>query len=239
MHRTLLSISALALLLFSYTKVAAQEYSNLPDTLFFDPPAEHVHITNLDSAGAVSADLPEVNTRLVELKGDWYGSHYALAIAADGGYDLLPINASNAVDDVQLSATDVLGNGQLQVVVRTMNYMGHSGWEHSIHEREWDVEVWDLHRRQRILHLTTGQSMEEWTNYWTPDSTGLLPYEERTMLSSEGERSCETNEVQFKPKEIAVVPTDDCPDLDDQDDIPRTPRPTVHYVLGDGVWVKQ
>ena len=238
MRGKLWSGSLFLVFVFTYTKVAAQEYSNLPDTLFFDPPIEHVHITKLDTTHTVVAELPEVHTRLVELKGDWYGSRYALAITTNGGFDLLPINASNSVDEVHVSTADVLGNGQLQVVVRTKNYMGHSGWEHSIHEREWAVQVWDLQRQQRILHLNTGYSMEEWTNYWTPDSTGLLSYEERTMLSSEGDRICETNEVQFNPKEITVVPTDDCPDLDDQDDIPRTPRPTVRYVIGSGFWVR-
>ena len=239
MHGNFRSGSVLALLLFTGVKVAAQEHSDLPDTLFFDPPTEHVHITKLDSTHTVVAELPEVDTRLVEVKGDWYGSRYALALATNGGYDLLPINAINAVDYVQLSTADVLGNGQLQVVVRTMHYVGHTGWEHAIHEREWALQVWDLQQHQRLLHLTTGYSMEEWTNFWTPDSTGTLPYEQRTLLYSEADLICETYEPSFGPGAMTLVPTDDCPLLDDQDDIPRTPRPMVRYVLGDGVWVRQ
>lgn len=111
--------------------------------------------------------------------------------------------------------------------------------EHAIHERDWAVQVWDLQERRTLLDMPTGHSHEEWTNTWVPDSTGPIPYEERTLLSSEGDLSCEFTEVGFGPGAMTMVRTDDCPELDDHEPIPANERVVVRYALRKDAWVKQ
>lgn len=226
-------------LMLTAASVSAQEMLDLPDSLLFGAPVEVVHIATLADAGTVVAELPEVETLLIERRTDRYGSTYALAIASGTGHDLLPILGDDVVNDVQVSTSDVRGNGHLQVVVRTMSYAGHTGWEHAIHEREWTVSVWDLQERRCLLHLAHGYSHEEWTNSFAADSTGQLPYEERELLSSEGERHCVLYAASFAPGQLTLVRTDDCPGLEDRPHPATGTGEQVRYVLAAGGWVRQ
>jgi len=217
----------------------AQDELAFPDSLLFGVPVDVTHVRTLDSMGTIRTELPEVQATLIEMKTSWYGGVYALAVTSAGGFDLFPIPGAAGVDDVQLSTANVRGNGHLQVVVRTMNHAGRTGWEHALHEREWRVQLWDLQERRCLLDLVSGHSHEEWTNTWVPDSTGLIPYEERTMLSSTGEMSCDTYDVSFAHGMITLVRTDDCPGMEDQDDLPKRVPLTVRYTLGKDGWLKQ
>jgi hypothetical protein len=228
-----------SILLSPTIALSAQDGPEFPDTLLFGAPVQIRHVLTLDSFGTVTAELREVQARLVVLNDAWYGRMYTLAVASGNGYDLYPILGNERLDDVQLSAADIRGNGQLQVVVRTMTYAGHTGWEHAIHEHDWAVQVWDLQERRTLLDMPTGHSHVEWTNTWVPDSTGLIPYEERTLLSSEGELSCELTEVELGPGTMTMVRTDDCPELDDHEPIPVNERVVVRYALRKDAWVKQ
>lgn len=155
-------------MLLAAVPACAQEEIDLPDSLLFGAPVEVVHVATLADVGSAMAELPEVDARLIEREAAWYGSTYALAIASGTGHDLLPILGDGRVNEVQVSTADVRGNGHLQVVVRTMSYAGHTGWEHAIHEREWAVSVWDLQERRCLLYLMHGYSHEEWTNTLAP-----------------------------------------------------------------------
>lgn len=215
----------------------AQEAHFFPDSIFFGEPATVQHVLALDSSGTVVAELPEVQARLIETNGAWYGSRYVLAVATTAGYDLHPIIGDDRVDEVHVSTADVRGNGHLQVVLRTMWYAGHTGWEHAIHEREWTVTVWDIEARCSLLHLVTGRSMEEWTNTFAEDSTGVLPYAERTMLSSEGDAECETYEASFTSGHLTLLRTDDCAMEEGGLDLVSKVGARMEYVLREGGWV--
>ncbi|MCC6937963.1 MAG: hypothetical protein IT226_07050 [Flavobacteriales bacterium] len=215
----------------------AREGHFFPDSLFCEAPVPVQHVVTLEGTGTVVAELPEVHAQLIEATGDWYGSRYVLAVATISGYDLHPIIGDDRVDEVHVNTADVRGDGHLQIVLRTMWYAGHTGWEHAIHEREWTVTVWDIEARCAVLHLVTGRSLEEWTNYFAEDSTGVLPYEERTMLSSEGDAECETYEASFTPGHLTLLRTDDC-DMDEGGlDLESKVDERMEYVLRTNVWV--
>ncbi|HRH37915.1 MAG TPA: hypothetical protein PK760_06190 [Flavobacteriales bacterium] len=215
----------------------AQEQHFFPDSLFFGAQVTVQHVDTLEGVGTAVAEIPDLHVLLMETTGDWYGSRYVLAVATSTGYDLHPIIGDETADEVHVSVTDVRGDGQLQVVLRTMWYAGHTGWEHAIHERDWTVTVWDIQARRSLLHLVTGRSMEEWTNTFAPDSTGLLPYEERALLSSEGDAECETYEASFTPKHLLLLRTDDCSFDEGGLDLVSKRGERVEYALTEGGWV--
>lgn len=217
----------------------AQDELFFPDTLIFLEPADEMLVISADRVGTVIIELPELQASVIETEGPWYGSRYVLAVKAPAGFTLLPITGDDYVNEIEVSAVDVLSNGHLQAVVRTMHYRGHTGWEHAIHERDWRVRVWDLQARCCVLNLTTGYSREEWTNYFAPDSTGLLPYEERAMLSSEGEAFCETYQPTFTRKGLMLLRTDDCPMDEGGFDLPSKVGQRIVYRLDGGRWLKQ
>lgn len=232
-----LFFAALLLPVLIASPLFAQEEPFFPDSLFFGAPVSVQHVATLDNIGTAVAELPDLHVQLVETKGDWYGSRYVLAVTTSTGYDLHPMLGDESVDEVHLSTTDVRGDGRSQVVLRTMWYAGHTGWEHAIHEREWTITIWDIQAHRPLLHLVTGRSMEEWTNTFAPDSTGALPYEERTLLSSEGDAECETYEASFTPGHLQLVRTDQCPQ--EEGGLDRVSRigERVEYRLTEGGWV--
>lgn len=217
----------------------AQDELFFPDTLHFVEPVDETLVISADKVGVIHSELPELQASVIETEGPWYGSRYVLAVKAPAGFVLLPITGDDHLNVIEVSAEDVLGNGHLQAVVRTMHYLGHTGWVHAIHERDWRVRVWDLQARRCVLDLTTGYSSEEWTNHFVPDSTGLLPYEERAMLSSEGEAFCETYEPGFAPKELVLLRTDDCPMDEGGLDLPSKAGQRIVYRLDGTHWLKQ
>jgi hypothetical protein len=237
MRPTLLHCSAF-LMLLPTAPLLAQDEPDHPDSLFFQALIEVTHIERIDSLGPVTAELPEVQAKLIEVQATWSGDKYALAVPAPDGYELFPI-PGGWVNTVDISTVDIRGNGRPLLVVRTMNQLGHTGWENSIYETEWVVQVWDLQEHRCLLHLTNGSAFEQWSATFEPDSTGEKPYEERKMLSSDGEVSCEMTEVSFGKGTMTLVRTDDCPNLEDDEPIPVNERVTIRYKLGKDAWVKQ
>ncbi|MBL0129568.1 MAG: hypothetical protein IPP83_19425 [Flavobacteriales bacterium] len=237
MHILRLFFAAILLPVLFTSPLCAQDKHFFPDSIFIGAPDTIQHVATLEGLGTVAAELPEVHAQLIEATGDWYGSRYVLAVATISGYDLHPIIGDDIVDEVHASTVDMRGNGHLQVVVRTMHYAGHTGWEHAIHEREWTVTVWDIQARCAVLHLVTGRSMEEWTNIFAEDSTGVMPYEERTMLSSEGDAECETYEASFTPGHLILLRTDDCAMDEGGLDLGTKVGERMEYVLRKNVWV--
>lgn len=226
-------------LLLSVSRSTAQEPLHLPDTIYFLEAVDESVLVSLDKVGTIRQEVPELQATVIEVEGPWYGSRYRLGVKLAYGFTLLPIIGDDFVQEIDVIAIDVLANGHLQAVVRTMSYAGHTGWEHSIHERDWRVRVWDLQARRCVLDLAVGHSREEWTNTFTADSTGLLPYEERTMLSSEGEATCTTYEPSFLPRMLTLLRTDRCPMGEGGLDLHSNAGERVAYRLEQDRWVKQ
>lgn len=217
----------------------AQEEISFPDTIFYGEVLDEVLLISLDKVGTIRQEVPELQATVIETEGPWYGSRYVLGVKKEHGYELLPIIGDDFVEEVDVIAMDVQANGHLQAVVLTMSYRGHTGWEHSIHERDWRVRVWDLHARRCVLDLATGYSREEWTNTFAPDSTDQLSYEERTMLSSEGDAVCVTYEPSFTPGILTLLRTDRCTMEEGGLDLPTKAGERVVYRLDRERWVKQ
>jgi hypothetical protein len=216
----------------------AQEEPEFPDSLHFQAPIEVTQIERIDVLGPVTAEMPEVQVKLIEMEADWWGDKYALAVPASDHYELFPI-PGGTVNTIEISTADIRGNGRPLVVVRTMKVLGHTGWENSIYETEWVVQVWDPQEHRCLLYLNNGNSYQQWSSTFEPDSTGVLPYEERKVLSSDGEASCEMTDVSFGKGTMTLVRTDDCPNLKDIEPIPLSARMPVRYVLGRDAWVKE
>lgn len=217
----------------------AQEEISFPDTIFYGDVLDEVLLISLDKVGTIRQEVPELQAMVIETEGPWYGSRYILGMKKEHGYELLPIIGDDSVQEIDVIAMDVLANGRPQAVVRTMDYRGHTGWEHSIHERDWRVRVWDLHARRCVLDLATGYSREEWTNTFAPDSTDQLSYEERTLLSSEGDAVCVTYEPSFTPGILTLLRTDRCTMEEGGLDLPTKAGERVVYRLDRERWVKQ
>lgn len=216
----------------------AQDPGPFPDTLFFGPQVETTPMSGLADSLTLIHELREVDAELVVLQSTWYGNTYAFVITTPAGYEVLPIPASGSVHDMQASTADVRGNGELQVILRSRAYRGHTGWEHAIHEREWATQVWDLKERRCLLDLIHGWSVEEWTNTFAEDSVER-PYDERTMLSSEGDMSCETYDALLTPGQLTLLRTDQCPTEEGGMDIEPKAADPIRYVLTPAGWVRR
>ncbi|MBK9147107.1 MAG: hypothetical protein IPM12_04700 [Flavobacteriales bacterium] len=228
--------TTLSLFMLLTGSLIAQDDHVFPDTLYFCAPVDVQQVTDLDRLGTVVAELPEVHAKLVEMTGAWYGRRYAIAVEQDGGYAVHPVLMDGAVNEVQAVTADILGNGHLQVVLRTMHYVGHTGWEHAIHERDRAITVWDLQAGRCLLRLVHGQSREAWTNTFGSGNDSL-PYDQRTIVASDGERSCAHHEVSFTTGTFTLTPQPTCPDGIPSEGVEL--GGAVRYQLFDGGWVKQ
>jgi len=206
----------------------------LPDTIWPCGTATTTHIDRIDSPVVVMEELPELGARSVLTYGAWYGGRYALALPTDKGFELLPLLGDETVNEVRVVPLELLRNGRPQAIVLAMNYSGHTGWEHAIHEREWDLTVWDLKDRRCVLQLPVGYEREEWTNTLDTLATGELE-----VVDSEGTHDVECYDITLAPGTITLTRTMEAPVIRNADlDVPEQVE-RIRYVLDGERWVRR
>lgn len=227
-----MKIHCILVLLFAglACKAQVEEVVQLPDTFHFHAVENVRFVTTLDSVGTIMDVLQDPQAYVLRVTNAWYGDLYAMAIPRAGGYLVFdPISGSHA-DGITVEATDLDGSGSKELIVRWMNYRGHTGWENSIHERERQVRIWNVDSLTCMFEFTYYNSMQGWWTLYAPDSTGIMPYEEREVLGSGGEEVCETFDVTIADHGLGIRRTNDCSDQYDGS-IPLIGEPTVYYRL--------
>lgn len=200
-------VPALLILAMPHMLQAQDEpWLSFPDTLWPCGTATTTHIDRIDSTMVVVEELPELGARSVVVRGAWYGLKYALALPSNEGVELLPLVGEEPLDEVRVIPMELLGNGRAQAVVLAMRYVGHTGWQHAIHERDWELSVWDLMERRCVLKLPVGYEREEWTNTLDTLATGKLE-----VVDSEGTHEVECYDITLAPGTMTLTRTREAP----------------------------
>jgi hypothetical protein len=176
--------------------------------------------------------------QLIRHGSAWFGDIYALAVPAPQGSHLVQLANGHHVEEITVEPVEFTGSGSPELVVRWMNYRGHSGWENSIHERERGIQIWDMDSLRCLFDFVYHSSYQRWWTVYEEDSTGMAPYPEREVVDSGGERSCESYTVSVLERTILLQRTDDRPELG-EDEAPAAPQPVIRYRLGPAGMVRE
>ena len=127
---------------------------------------------------------------------DWY-----LIEQADSAYIFYPLRYDVAFDHLEFNHDsmhypDVNGDGVPEVYIHYESYLGHTGWENSIHERWGGLMIIDLANKRKLLEMDSYYTMEQWWTVFAEDTTGTLRYEDREQLDSGGHYECDYFKVQ-------------------------------------------
>jgi hypothetical protein len=214
----------------------AQEgpWLSFPDTLWPCGTVTTTHIKGIDSTMMVLEELPELRARSVLTYGNWYGGHHALALPSGEGVELLPLLGDGSVQEVRVLPMELLGNGRPQAAVLAMRYAGHTGWQHAIHERDWELSVWDLEDRQCVLKLLVGHELQEWTNTLDTLSTGELQ-----VVDSDGTHEVECYDIILAPGRITLTRTREAPVIRSVGMFAAEQVERIHYELVGDRWVRR
>jgi hypothetical protein len=212
----------------------AQEepWLSFPDTLWPCGTVTTTHIKGIDSTMVVLEELPELGARSVMTYGAWYGGHHALALPSVEGVELLPLLGEASVQEVRVVPMELLGNGRPQAIVLAMNYAGHTGWQHAIHERTWALTVWDLKDRRCVLKLPVGYELEEWTNTLDTLANGDLQ-----VVDSEGTHDVECYDITLAPGRITLTRTSEAPVIRSVEVFAAEQVERIHYQWDGHRWV--
>lgn len=197
--------------LFS-TVLCAQDQIAWLDTLPTFPIAT-THFEKLDSvSGTLFDSINHPKAYLFESR-NWYENKVSLALKRHSGYDVIEY-IGNRDDKFSYYRTDFNGKGSEELVIYTESYSGHSGWTNSVHERWGTTTILDLDAERWLFSFQTYYSMITWWQEFA-DTADTIPFEERRLVNSGGDATCETYSILIEKKKVKIRETADCPDQDE------------------------
>ena len=189
-----------------------EPFITIPDTFYFYTPEIQL-VPSLDSIkGKVFDSITEPKAWFIDtwIPNDPGSGGYGLKIALETKNGFLVFDAWEqslayaSADNVILERVDLDGKGNKELLLRWEFYAGHTGWEHSIHERIRGIQVWNLDTRSRMFDFQNYYDKQEWWTVFAPDTTENLPYEEREALEGGEDYHTEHFDVEVGKKQIII-----------------------------------
>ena len=205
-----LATSALVLCLFTTSAQQGDHLTELPDTVPWHP----LTISLLPVGGTALDGYPR--TLLSEER--WHGCvgtpgslcQWRIGWDTDSGTVVLdPMEADLLVTDHQeVEELDLDSDGDLELVLRWEEHLGHTGWEHAIHERDRGVAIVDPELGRGIM-IWTHASLEEWGTEYA-EAPDTADYADREVLSTWSDGWCEERQVTTDSGQLLIGPVTAC-----------------------------
>lgn len=205
-----------------------------PEVLTFIRSIDTFQSTDIDT-------LTNGNVYIIETSRQWFGSRHAVAAKRVGGYAVFdPTDGScDHPQSISFDTIDFNGIGSPELLVRWFDYLGHSGWENSIHERYGGAIIWDTDSLRILFRFQNFYSFQNWWTTYEADSTGELPFDQREIIDSGGEYTCESYDMKFGKREVTIMQTNHCPDQNEMNDYPVTDKTIYRYVMTPAALVRK
>ncbi len=180
------------------------EESNLrlPAEFLFHGASEITMLKSLDSIkGRVFDSIQNPKAWFIDTYVS--GNGYSWCIAIEKNDSLVVFNPFENSDaycqssDIHFSRTDFDSKGNDELIIEWEYYIGHTGWENAVHERNGGIMIWDLDKLERYLDFDNYYSHQSWWQEYEPDPTNKLPYEKRKVINSGGENHLEKYTVRI------------------------------------------
>lgn len=191
-------------------------FVGLSDTLHFYYPKDIFTIKRLDSLpGKIIDSTSNPKAFLIESYTPGEEHSWRIAVKKKDAYIVfnpLEENIAYSASHLVVRSLDFNGKGNRELVVEWENYLGHSGYQQSMHERQKGIQIWDTNKLIRLFDFDFYYSYQNWWNEYAPDPTGELDFPERKIINSGEEFICNTYSVLIKKKHLTILQTNDCPD---------------------------
>lgn len=190
-------------------------FLGLYDTLYFYYPKDIFTIKRLDALPGKLIDSTS-NPKAFLIESYIPGEEHSWRIAVKKKNIYIVFNPlediSYSVSNLTIKSLDFNGKGNQELVVECESYLGHSGYQQSMHELQKRIQIWNTDNLIRLFDLDFYYSSQYWWNEYVPDPTGKLDFSEREIINSGGEYICNTYSVLIRKNHLIIEQTNDCPD---------------------------